>query len=66
LNDLAIGSCELVPGQLVMRSEVDSSQLVLNVLRLLRELLLRILEPLRSLMGEALVVDEYDVGLSID
>lgn len=49
-----------------MRSEVDSSQLVLNVLRLLRELLLRILEPLRSLMGEALVVDEYDVGLSID
>ena len=43
-----------------MRSEVDSSQLVLNVLRLLRELLLRILDPLKSLIGEVLVVDEYD------
>lgn len=43
-----------------MRSEVDSSQSVLNVLRFLRELLLRILDPLKSLIGEALVVDEYD------
>lgn len=43
-----------------MRSEVDSSQLVPNVLRLLRELLLSILGPLKSLMGEALVADGYD------
>lgn len=47
-----------------MRSEVVSSQLLLHVLMLWREKLSSILDPLKSLMGEALV-DEYNEGLSI-